>query len=319
MDISYFREFVILAETKNYWAASERLFIGQSSLSKHIKTMEKQLGAPLFARTSRKVELTDFGAQMLPYAQSIAKLQYEYEAAAYGILNEKSEKLSIASIPALSAYNIVDVLVRFQRDFPMIQVSTNEADTLIVRELLLEKKCDIGIFRGSVAYLEHTPEKENRLVKIPFCTDRLVAVLPKGHPLEKLESIELAQLKEESFALIRKDTMPYTLCMRACQEAGFTPKVLFTSHNLSAIFDMVTKGSCIALLFEQEAVYPLDSGLSIVPPFSVIPIAPEIQTPIYVAYLKDTALSRTARQFVEYCMMRQSNASIPNLQGSAEE
>ena len=69
MDINYFREFVILAETKNYWAASERLFIGQSSLSKHIKTLEKSLGAALFDRTSRKVELTEFGKRMLPYAR----------------------------------------------------------------------------------------------------------------------------------------------------------------------------------------------------------------------------------------------------------
>ena len=56
MDISYFNEFVVLAETRNFWAASERLFIGQSSLSKHIKAMEKELGAPLFARTSRRVQ-----------------------------------------------------------------------------------------------------------------------------------------------------------------------------------------------------------------------------------------------------------------------
>ena len=40
MDISYWKEFSVLAETKNYWAAAEKLFIGQSSLSKHIKTME---------------------------------------------------------------------------------------------------------------------------------------------------------------------------------------------------------------------------------------------------------------------------------------
>ena len=51
MDISYFREFAILAETKNYWAASERLFIGQSSLSKHIKAVETELGVSLFDRT----------------------------------------------------------------------------------------------------------------------------------------------------------------------------------------------------------------------------------------------------------------------------
>ena len=309
MDISYFREFVVLAETKNFWAAAERLFIGQSSLSKHIKTMEKQLGAPLFTRTSRKVELTPFGAQMLPYAQSIARLQYEYEAAAYGILHENSEVLRIASIPALTAYHIVDILVRFQLDFPMIQVRTNEADTLLVREQILGKKCDLGIYRDSAVYSEQDPAAENRLVKIPFSTDRLVAVLPKHHPLADRAQLRLDALKEEYFALIKRDTMPYALCIQACREAGFTPKVLFTSHSLDAILDMVAKGSCTALLFEKHTE---SSGFSASPPFTVVPIVPEIRTQVCISHLKDTALSQAARQFLDYCTVYRQEQSIPN-------
>ena len=83
MDISYWKEFSVLAETKNYWAAAEKLFVGQSSLSKHIKTMETQLGGELFMRTSRKVELTELGKLMLPYARQIAQLQTQYETAAF--------------------------------------------------------------------------------------------------------------------------------------------------------------------------------------------------------------------------------------------
>ena len=161
MDINYFREFVILAETKNYWAASERLFIGQSSLSKHIKTLEKSLGAALFDRTSRKVELTEFGKRMLPYAQSVAKLQYEYEAAAFNYLHEEKEILNIASIPVMAQYDITDILVKFQLDFPTVQINTFESDTLEVREWLLERKCELGFFRDSVAYLEHGPDKDD--------------------------------------------------------------------------------------------------------------------------------------------------------------
>lgn len=301
MDISYFREFVILAETKNFWAASERLFIGQSSLSKHIKTLELQLGAPLFARTSRKVELTEFGAKMLPYAQSIAKLQYEYEAAAFNYLNAGSETLNIACIPAMAQYNITNVLIRFQLDFPAVQVNTQEADTLVVRERLISRKSDLGIFRDSVAYQEHDPDKESQLVKIPYCSDRLVAVLPRDHPLAGAERLELPQLQKEAFSLIRAGTMPYDLCMRVCREAGFTPKVSFTSHSLNSVLDMVTKGGCVALLFSNHVANLLDSSVAVTPPFSAVPITPEIQTTLYLAYLKDVPLSRAARQFIDYC------------------
>lgn len=319
MDIAYFKEFVMLAETQNYWAAAERLFIGQSSLSKHIMTLEKQLGAPLFTRTSRKVELTEFGKLMLPYAQSIAKLQYEYESAAFSYLHTDTKPLKLATIPALTAYNIVDILVRFQLDFPNIQIHTDEADTLIVREQLLNRQCDLALFRDSVAYLEHDPAKEKRITKIPFCIDRLIAILPKGHPLEAQKRIELSQLKNENFALIKKDTMPYALCMRACQEAGFTPKVLFTSHSLNAVLDMVTKGNCIALLFEQHASFPTDSVFAATPPFTVIPVAPEIQTTLYLAYLKETALSPEAKHFIDYCMMYKNGQLIPKKHESSAE
>lgn len=309
MEISYFKEFVILAETCSYWAAAERLFIGESSLSKHIKTLEKALGAPLFARTSRKVELTEFGKLILPYAQSVAKLQFEYESAAFRYLNQDNEPLNIATIPVIAHYNITDILIQFQLNHPNVPVNVQEADTLIVREMLLEHKCDIAIFRDSTAYLEHDPDKENRLIKIPYCTDRLVAVLPSDHPLAGEKQIELSQLSTEYFALIHQETMPYTLCMRVCKEAGFVPQVLFTSHNLEAILDMVRKGSCVALLFSNHVSFPHNappvSGMPA--PFAVVPIVPEVQTTVCLAYRKGEKLSVAAGHFIDYCKLAKTD------------
>ena len=301
MDISYFKDFVILAETKNFWAASERLYIGQSSLSKHIKTLERELGAPLFTRTSRKVELTEFGNIILPYAQSIARLQYEYESSAFNYLHADGEPLNIATIPVIAHYNITDILIRFRTDFPNVKVNIQEGDTLVIRDLLFDHKCGIAIFRDSPAYLEHNPDKESRLVKIPYCRDPLVAVLPCDHPLANEDHIELTQLSEEAFALIHEDTMPYMLCMRVCREAGFTPKVLFTSHNLEAILDMVRKGSCVSLLFANHVDFPHNLDFGNDRPFAVVPVVPEIQTVIYLGYLKDQKLSPACIQFLKYC------------------
>lgn len=306
MDIAYFKEFVVLAETKNYWAAAERLFIGQSSLSKHIKTLEKQLGGPLFSRTSRKVELTEFGRLMLPHAQAISKLQYEYETAAYNFLHVGVESLRIASIPAMAQYHITDTLLGFQMEYPKVQIHTQEDDTLVIREALIHRNCDLAFLRDSDVYLEHDPDKESQMVKLPFCRDSLVAVLPREHPLAGAGQIELSQLAEENFALIKQDTMPYKLCIRACREAGFTPQVAFTSHHLDAILDMVTKGSCVALLFSSHVDYPIDSVLSIAPPFAVVPVSPEILTTVYLCYLKSPTLSEAAAHFVAHCMHAKS-------------
>ena len=301
MEISYFKEFVILAETKNFWAASERLYIGQSSLSKHIKTLERELGASLFTRTSRKVELTEFGELMLPYAQSLARMQYEYESAAFSYLHADNEPLSIATIPVIAHYNITDVLIRFRQDFPNVKVNIREGDTLVIREMLFDRKCSIAIYRDSPAYLEHNPDKEARLMKVPYCADPLVAVLPSSHPLAAEDHIELKMLRDEPFALIHEETMPYMLCIRVCREAGFTPNVIFTSHNLEAILDMVRKGSCVALLFAHHVDFPHEQDLGEDLPFAVVPIVPEIQTTVCMAYLKDEKLSPAAAHFLRYC------------------
>ena len=316
MDISYWKEFSVLAETKNYWAAAEKLFVGQSSLSKHIKTMETQLGGELFMRTSRKVELTELGKLMLPYARQIAQLQTQYETVAFNYLSVGSQPLTIGSIPVIPRYHITDLIVKYQLDFPTVHLQTIEEDTLLLRDDLFNHRCDVIFYRDSNQYLEHDPDKENCMIRLPYCQDKLVAVLPTDHPLAEEFSIQLEQLKDECFALIKNGTMPYNLCVRACRSAGFTPHVLFSSHNLEAIFDMVTRGSCVALLFENHVTRPYDALNHLdKQPFAVVPIEPPIYTTIYMAYLKDEPLTPATAHFVDYCKlaaMDNSKTETPN-------
>lgn len=300
MEISYYHDFTVLAYTGSYWLAAERLYISQPSLSKHIKALEKELGAPLFDRTSRKVVLSEFGKQILPFAQSIYHLQSECELEAARFLSKSQQLLRIATIPVLSQYGITDILIQYGLNHPNVKVDTQEIDTIDVREALISHKCDIGIFRDSMTYLEHDAEEERQLVKIPFATDRLVAVLPNDHPLSQEKTLHIEQLREEYFSFIKTDSMPYNLCMRLCNEAGFVPQVLFTSHRIDAILDMVTKGACIALIFEGHMTPP--PGKDILSIFTVIPIEPEVSTVIYISYLKNHTLNCAAQNFIDYCM-----------------
>lgn len=75
MNTGWLREFVVLADTCSYSEAAERLFMGQSSLSKHIKALEQELGVELFERTSRRVKLSAEGEQLL--AEAFACLEEE--------------------------------------------------------------------------------------------------------------------------------------------------------------------------------------------------------------------------------------------------
>ena len=65
------REFVLLAQVGNYAVAAEPLFISEATLSRHIMGLEKEVGAQLFIRHPRRIELTEAGHILLPIAQEI--------------------------------------------------------------------------------------------------------------------------------------------------------------------------------------------------------------------------------------------------------
>lgn len=98
MEINYIKEFVVLADKRNYMEAAESLFISQSSLSKHIKALKTEIGFMLFDRTTRKIKLNEYGETFLIYAKQIVQLQYQYTTA---LINQSSQiqQSLIASIP----------------------------------------------------------------------------------------------------------------------------------------------------------------------------------------------------------------------------
>lgn len=300
MNIQYFKEFVVLAETRNYWEAAERLYLNQSTLSKHIKSMENDLGVPLFERTTRSVELTEFGSALLPYAKSIVQIQFEYSAMLLQKKSYQDNLITIGTIPSMAQYNITNLLLNFQKAHPESTPKVIEEDSTVLKKMLLRKKCELAFIREAKDMLEDEYFNENTVERIPYLSDQLVAVLPNDHPLSRFSEIGLRQLQNEKLCFLKENTLLYDLCRFACQEASFIPNIVFDSHHLDSILDMVTNGGCIGLLTDQHAKYPLAAGADTPLPFCTVKIVPPITTQISLYYLKTERLSNAARQFVEY-------------------
>jgi LysR family transcriptional activator of glutamate synthase operon len=285
MEINYLKEFVVLAQTGNFMEAADILYVSQSSLSKHIKTMELELGAPLFDRTTRKVKISKFGELLLPYAQQIAALQEKYTAIFQNSLDIDQETLTVGCIPALAQYKIVDILVNFKKSRPQSTLNVLQAGSEELTELLRQKKCEL-------AFIRFADEVDDDLVKIPYAADALVAVLPISHPLAKQKTVPLQMLAGEDFLLIEKQTYLYQLSMRACKACGFEPKVAFTDHKVGILVDLVIKGMGVALLMKQLALYAAN------PQIAIVDLTPCVPTQIYLCYLKGVKLSNAATHFV---------------------
>ena len=301
MNTAFLKEFTVLAEVKNFWEASERLYLNQSTLSKHIKLMETELGVPLFTRTTRRVELTKYGKALLPYAESIIRSEFEYSALLMQIQNAERGTLTLGSIPAMPQYNITKILSVFQQKYPDHSVKIMEDDPKNLMRLLLERKCELIITRETKLSFEKNFLEDNSIAHIPYISDHLVALLPRNHRLASSTALTLRELKDEKFCFIKEDSLMYDICVNACQAAGFIPEIIFTSHRLDSILDMVSTTPCVALLMNQHLLPPEEILYSAQLPWVTVDITPYICSQISLCYLKEQRLSASAQNFLDLC------------------
>lgn len=304
MNTSYFKEFIILAETKNYWEAAERLYLNQSTLSKHIKAMENELGVPLFTRTTRHVELTKYGETLLPYAQTIVKTEFQYSSELIQLQNSEKGLVVLGSIPSMAQYRITSLLLSFRKEHPESIIKIIEDDPVNLINLLYTEKCELIFMRESVLDYEKNALEDTKIGRVPYVRDHLVALLPSGHPLSGQKQISLRDIKDEKFCMIKENSMMYDLCIRACQAANIIPDIDFTSHQLESIFDMVAAGSHVALLMNLHTNAPQNNTQFGPPPWTTADITPEISSQISVCYLKNRKLSATAQNFLNFITER---------------
>lgn len=299
MNTNYLKEFLILAETKNYWEASERLFMNQSTLSKHIRALEAELDVPLFTRTTRRVELTGYGKTLYPYAKNIAKLEFEYKSLFMQMKNAEKGIMTLGTIPTMAQYNITKLLLNFKKQYPSSNIRILEADPHQLENALYDGSCELIIQRETRMNVDFL--KDENVVRIPYVQDHMVAVLPSGHRLASRENLHLQELKDETFCLIKEGSLMYELCTSACQTAGFIPQIVLSTHRINNILNMVVNDGCVALLMNNHVILSDNRQ-----PFTVLDIVPEIHSQISLCYLKNINLSPTAKKFVNYFNMNTS-------------
>lgn len=286
MDIDYIHEFVVLADTGNYMEAADKLFLTQSSLTRHIQKLEADLGVLLFDRSTRHIELNKYGNLFMPYARQISQLQKEYTTTFCNELNRERGTIRIGAIPVMAQYQITDILARFQQQNRNFMLDIQEADSLKLIQMLRDEEIDFAVIRES-------DDASSAFCKIPITQDTLAALMPAGHPLAVKDHIELKQLYRDSFLLLGRDTFMYSLCVRECRSAGFEPHIAFTSNRVDNIIGLVSKGMGVGLLTKRPVMSANHSEIA------VVDILPAITTTISLAYLPGKKLTAPQQQLVK--------------------
>ncbi len=239
MSILKIKAFIETVEYGSFTKAAEKLNYSQSGISRMISDLEREWNLTLLERNRSGVRLTSDGSQLLPYAKSLCeeyqKLQMEIDNLHGGITGI----IRIGTISSIATHWLPDIIGRFQKDYPGIDYELLLGDYTEIEEWIREGRVDCGFLRTPTF-----PDFET----IPLFRDRLLAILPEGHPLTKMDKVPIAALCNEPFMLLEKGAKAEI--SEVFERNGLKPRVHFTTWDDYAVMAMVEGGLGISMLPE---------------------------------------------------------------------
>jgi DNA-binding transcriptional LysR family regulator len=285
MEMKQVKYFLTVAELGSFSAAADNLYISQSSLSKQIMTLEKELGVMLFDRSKRSIVLTEAGAIFQKHAR---RLNNEYKDMLDDLKQYKrAPSLSIVAIPVIAQYGITSYIAQFQSAYPNVQLMLEEREASTILPALNNHQFDLAFLRDN--YLD-----TEQYLLLEVAHDKFMVVLSSRHALAARTSISLPELANENFIMFDKGTIVHELAVDACRKAGFEPRIFYASLRVESILGLVASQSGVALVMEKIFQYHKH------PDVIAIPLAEIVESKIVLAYPKDKKLSVPARNFLGF-------------------
>lgn len=255
------RYVVAVAETRNFTRAAERCYVVQSSLSHRIAGLERELGVRLFARSSRRVELTAAGEAFVARAREALAAADRAVAEASAASGVVRGRLVVGVIVTTAAVDVPEVLQRYRARHPEVRVMlrSGRSDELAA-----------AIRRGDVdiAFLG-LPEGDqpSGVESVVLDHDEHVLVVAAGHRLAGAARVGLREIAEETFVDFVAGTPARAQSDQAFAAAGLVRDVAYEAGVVELITRLVARGLGVALL-PSAFIRPLaahDTGLALVP------------------------------------------------------
>ncbi|GGK83584.1 LysR family transcriptional regulator [Planomonospora parontospora subsp. parontospora] len=236
------RYVVAVAETGNFTRAAERCLVVQSALSHQIARLERELGARLFERTSRRVRLTSAGEAFLPAARQALEAAERARAEVAAAAGEIRGRLAVGAIPTVTAVDLPTELRRFHLRHRQVRISLRSGASEELTERVRQGTLDVAFLGLPVG----APPKGVRGREL--ARGHLVAVVAPGHPLADREQVELRHLSDEPFVDFPAGTAGRIQSDEAFAAAGVRREVAFEVSSPDFMARLIRQGLGIGML-----------------------------------------------------------------------
>lgn len=230
MDIKQLKYFLQICKNNSFSETAKKLYITQQGVSKSIKSLEDEIGLPLFFRNNNKIEVTKYGAYL---EKNCAHIIEEFDALKYSIEkmssdNDKKVKIgySLGVIGIITAL-LCDLIFNFENKNPNIKLNIAEYQDFFCEEAVANEEIDLGFAIG--------PVDETKFNSQTIIQKRMCLMVNDKNKLSQDSEINFENIKNEKIISANKNYKIYHNFIGRCKKAGVEPNMIFTTADLNLI------------------------------------------------------------------------------------
>lgn len=256
MELHHFEYFIKLSETEHMSEAAVALNVSQPALSRALAKIENEMGVALFDRRGRNLYINQYGKAFLNTAE---KVMYDYRAVKMKI-NEmagvEAGTITLGFLHTVGSTYLPGFMHDFQLKYPNVQVKLVQNNSKVLNDLLMK-----GLIDVAVTIMIDTIEP---LTFEPLIEEALYVTVPKTHRFASRDKVNVTELNDESFILLKTGFVLRSLVDQLLLEENIIPEVAFEGEEIPTIASFVAA----------------DLGITIIPKLFNFDMSDIVQIPI---------------------------------------
>jgi DNA-binding transcriptional LysR family regulator len=261
LDVRKLRLLRELAHRSTIAAVAGALDYTPSAVSQQLAALEREAGVPLLRRTGRRVALTTAGAALAEQTEAVLALLEQASAELAAAKAGLTGPLRIGAFPTAVRTILPGALVALGRDHPGLELMVTELDPAAVPDALRTGALDVALVHEyDYVHTEPDPALDTQplIVETIYLASAGGPLEPGGDPVRRH--------REAPWIMASPGTLCHTMAMRACQAAGFTPRVRHLADDFATVLALVAAGQGVALVPQLGAIgRPADVVLTPLP------------------------------------------------------
>lgn len=287
MNLNQLKIFYYAAKNSSLSVAAQALFITQPAVTKGIQRLQEHYEIKFVDFVGKKLVLTDAGEELYKIAEKIFELENQAEESIRDFQQRKRGHIRILSSESFGDYYLPQIIIPFNKAYPLIRVSMNILPTEQVVKNTASLNCDLGF----ISY----PITHKKLVVKEVLEDKLVIITARKHPLAVKKSLAPKDLEGQPFIMHEKGSAPRRAIEEFMHKSRISVQIPLELSSNRAIKRAVEEGIGIALISRKVANEEIRAKR-----MQAINLAhPAMKRKFFVVHHKDKYMSESLRVFID--------------------